>query len=187
MTQSVELLLDDELDTQIRRAWAVLLAAGLPSQGRHPAPTNRPHVTLTVAGSVLPYLETALKAELTGRLPVPFRLSGLLVFGERGERGGRGGRGELGGRHVLARAVVPNTELLELQASCAALFDRLPGISPLLQPGSWTPHITLARNLAPEAVGTAIALLGDLPEVSSGAAVAVRRWDSEQQTAWRVG
>lgn len=184
MTQSVELLLDDELDTQIRRAWAVLLAAGLPSQGRHPAATNRPHVTLTVAGSVLPYLETALKAELTGRLPVPFRLGGLLVFGERG---GRGGRGERSGRHVLARAVVPNAELLELHASCAALFDRLPGTSPLLQPGSWTPHITLARNLTPEALGTAIALLGDIPELGTGAAVAVRRWDSEQQTAWRVG
>jgi 2'-5' RNA ligase len=174
VTQSVELLLDDELDAAVRREWVALLAADLPSQGRHTSETNRPHVTLTVAGTVLPYIETALKAELTGHLPVPVRLGGLLCFAGRG------------GRYVLARAVVPSTELLELQAACAALFDGLPGLSPQLLPGAWTPHVTLARNLPTEWVGTAFAALGELPELI-GAAVTVRRWDSEGRTAWRVG
>jgi 2'-5' RNA ligase len=174
VTQSVELLLDDELDAAVRRQWGLLLAADLPSQARHDAETNRPHVTLTVASSVLPYLETALKAELTGQLPVPIRLGGLLCFGGRK------------GRYVLARSVVPNSELLELQASCAALFDGLPGVSPQLLPGSWSPHVTLAHNVPSEWVGSAIGVLGEIGE-PTGTAVAVRRWDSEGRTAWRVG
>ncbi len=174
VTQSVELLLDDELDAAVRREWALLLAADLPSQGRHAGETNRPHVTLTVASSVLPYIETALKAELTGRIPVPVRLGGLLCFGGRG------------GRYLLARSVVPNSELLELQADCSALFEGSPGASPLLLPGSWTPHVTLARNVPAEWVGTAIGVLGEITEFA-GSAVTVRRWDSEGRTAWRVG
>jgi 2'-5' RNA ligase len=174
VTQSVELLLDDDLDAAVRREWAALLAAELPSQARNTAETNRPHVTLTVAASVLPYIETALKAELTGQLPVPIRLGGLLVFGGKG------------GRHVLARAVVPSVELLELQAACAALFDGLPGASRLLQPGAWTPHVTLAHNLPSEWVGNAVGAIGEVAELT-GNAVTVRRWDSEGRTAWRVG
>ena len=174
VTQSVELLLDDDLDAAVRREWEALLAAGLPSQGRHTGETNRPHITLTVASSVLPYLEIALKAELTGQLPVPVRLGGVLVFGGRD------------GRHVLARSVVPNDELLELQGSCAALWDGQPGVSPQLQPGAWSPHVTLARKVPAEAIGTAIGVLGEIPELA-GNAVAVRRWDSEGRTAWRVG
>lgn len=174
MTQSVELLLDDDLDAAVRREWAVLRAADLPSQARNAGETTCPHITLTIASSVLPYIETAVKAELTGRLPVPVRLGGLLCFGGRG------------GRYVLARSVVPNTELLELQASCAALFDGLPGVSPLLQPGAWTPHVTLAHNLQSEWVGSAINVLGEVRE-PGGAGVAVRRWNSEGRTAWLVG
>ena len=174
VTQSVELLLDDDLDAEVRREWAVLLAADLPSQARHTAETTRPHITLTIASSVLPYIETALKAELTGRLPVPVRLGGLLCFGGRA------------GRYVLARSVVPNSELLELQASCAELFDGLPGVSPQLMAGAWTPHVTLAHNLPSEWIGSAINVLGEIREIG-GSAVTVRRWDSEGRTAWRVG
>jgi 2'-5' RNA ligase len=180
VTQSVEVLLDDELDAAVRREWVALAAAGLPSQARHTGDTNRPHVTLCVASSVLPYIETALKAALTGRLPLTTRLGGLLCFAARD------------GRQVLARAVVPSPELLALQATCAGLFDGLPGTSPLLQPGAWTPHVTLARNLPTEEVSAAIAALGRIEERGritelTGRAVAVRRWDSDTRTAWLVG
>src|SRR4051812_41528355 len=174
VTQSVELLLDDDLDAAVRAEWDALLAAQLPSQGRHTGETNRPHITLTIAASVPPYLETALKAELTGQLPVPVRLGGLLIFAGRG------------GRYVLARSVVVNSDLLELQASCAALFEGLPGTSATLRPGFWTPHVTLARNVPAAAVGTALEVLGDLLDLA-GSGPAVRRWDSERRTAWRVG
>jgi 2'-5' RNA ligase len=174
VTQSVELLLDDELDAAVREQWAALAAAGVPSQAQHTGETNRPHITLTVAGAVLPYLETAIKAALTGKVPLPIRLGGLLCFGGRG------------GDQVLARAVVPSIALLELQADCAALFDGLPGVSPLLQPGSWFPHVTLARKVPVAQAGSAIAALGANTALV-GNAVAVRRWDSEARSAWRVG
>ena len=174
MTQSVELLLDAELEAAVRREWDLLAAVGLPSQAQHTAETNRPHITLTVASAVLPYLETALKASLTGKVPLPVRLEGLLCFAGRG------------GHQVLARAVVPNTELLNLQADCAALFDGLPGVSPLLQPGNWLPHVTLAMKVPTAQVGSAFAVLGGRTELA-GTAVAVRRWNSDNQTAWKVG
>lgn len=174
MTQSVELLLDDVTDAAVRAQWAALAAADLPSQARHTGESNAPHVTLSVASSVLPYIEIALKAALTGRIPLPLRLGGLLCFAGRP------------GHHVLARSVVPSAGLLDLQATVAELFDGLPGASPLLQPDGWTPHVTLARNLPTEWIGTAIAALGPSPELA-GTAAAARRWDSDARTTWKVG
>jgi 2'-5' RNA ligase len=173
MTQSVELLLDDELDAAVRAQWATLAAAGLPSQAQHTGETNRPHITLTVAGAVPPYVEIALKSALTGRLPLAVRLGGVLCFAGRD------------GRQVLARTVVPTAELLELQAICAELFDGLPGSDRHLQPGAWSPHVTLARRLTPDQVGSALAVLGADPD-PAGHAVAVRRWDSDARTAWQI-
>ena len=54
MAHSVELLFDQSTDAAIRRQWAALADAGLPSQANHPSPTNRPHVTLTVAQRIDP-------------------------------------------------------------------------------------------------------------------------------------
>ena len=162
----------------MRRQWAALAAAELPSQARHTGETNRPHITLTVAAVVPAYLETALKAALTGRLPIPVRLGGLLCFTERGPRGA--------GRHVLTRAVVPHEQLLDLQATCADLFDGLPGASPQLVPGAWSPHVTLAHHLSNAQLSAAFAVLAEATE-RTGTAVHARRWDSDQRTAWLVG
>jgi 2'-5' RNA ligase len=176
VTQSLELLLDDDLDQAVRQEWAALAAAGLPSQAAHTGETNRPHVTLCVASALPAYLETAIKAALTGRLPVALRLGAPLCFPARG------------GKVVLARLVVPTVELLELQATCATLFAGLPGGGGhRMEPGGWTAHVTLARHLPAEQVGTALAALGDDRLDAEGAAVAVRRWDSDARTAWLVG
>ena len=177
MTQSVELLLDDEQDAAVRGQWALLAAAGLPSQARHTGATNRPHITLTLAGAVPAYLEIALKSALTGRLPIPIRLGGLICFAGRGETGAA--------VQVLARSVVPNLELLELQATCAELFSDLTGLSPDLQPGAWSPHVTLAHRLPAHQVSTAILALGRHQELA-GTGVEVRRWNSDTQDAWLV-
>jgi hypothetical protein len=173
MTQSVELLLDDEVDAAVRAQWATLAAAGLPSQARHTGETNRPHVTLTIASRVQPYVEVALKAALTGRLPIPVQLGGLLCLTARD------------GRHVLARSVVPTVELLDLQAVAAELFESEPGISAHLQPGGWSPHVTLAMKMTADQVGSALAVLGENPDLD-GTAVAIRRWDSDARTAWQI-
>ncbi len=41
---SVEALLDATTDTAVRKEWAALAEAGLPSQAAHRGPTNAPHV-----------------------------------------------------------------------------------------------------------------------------------------------
>lgn len=170
VTQSLELLLDDALDAGVRAQWALLIEAGLPSQGRHPGESNAPHVTLAVAGKVPSGIEDALQP-LAARVPVDIRLGGLLCFGRRD------------GRQILVRPVVVTGALLELQAQAAGLFAGLPGTDPLLGPGRWTPHVTLGRGFRPGQVGAAIEALGYLPE-SAGRAVAVRRWDSDAKRTW---
>ena len=62
MVQSVELLLEPEAERGVVRVWEALLEAGLPSQARHTAPSNRPHVTLVAEVGA----ETALSEADTG-------------------------------------------------------------------------------------------------------------------------
>jgi hypothetical protein len=157
--RTVELLPDAALDAAVRDAWARLAAAGLPSLGRHPHPTNRPHLTLASAPE-LPPLDPVL-----GALPVPVRLAGVLAFG--GERG------------ALAWAVVPSRALLDLHAGVAAALD-LPDDSHHA-PGRWTPHLSLALRTTPQERAAAVALLAGLPEVD-GAFTAARSYDGVTRT-----
>ena len=196
MVQSVELLLDDELDAVVRAQWRALADAGLPSQARHTGPTNRPHVTLAVSFRRWPEAVEAALRDAVGPLPLPVRLGGLVTFGQ-------------GGRYVLARLVVPSSGLLALHARIAAAVaadhpDPDPDPDPdhidapgHLAVGRWTPHVTLARRidaaLFPAALG-ALAAHGPLgaerntersAEVD-GAGVTVRRWDGDAGHAWAI-
>jgi hypothetical protein len=49
---SLELVLDARTDASVRREWALLKAAGPPSQARHTGASNRPHVTLLVRSAL---------------------------------------------------------------------------------------------------------------------------------------
>lgn len=171
MVQSVELLLDEESEASVRGRWRALAAAGLPSQARHAGASNAPHVTLAVATSLPGEVEAALPA-LVGGLPLPVRIGSPILFGRR--------------RHVLALLVVPSAELLALQAAVAEALDGCAGTSELLQPGRWTPHVTLARNLRTDHVGEALEALrtpGE-PLEGDGQVVAARRWDGDRRVAW---
>ena len=81
MVQSVEILLDEAAEQVVRGQWVLLADAGLPSQARHTGTTNRPHITLAVARSLDQVQETAVAAAVSGCIPTPLRLGGLLVFG----------------------------------------------------------------------------------------------------------
>lgn len=167
--QSAELLLDEALDSAVRAQWQWLAAAGLPSQARHTGPTNAPHVTLAVRESIPQAYDAALAA--AAGLPLAVRLGGLVVFAHR--------------RCVLARAVVPTEELLALHA---CVYDALTGAGPgpdNLAPSRWTPHVTLARGLTSEQVGSAVAVLSRTAE-AAGQAVALRRWDGAARRAWTL-
>lgn len=159
MVQSVELLLDDRGETEIRRQWAVLAEAGL---GNRRAETYRPHITVAVAREIWPRIDHAL--ERLAFEPLPIRLGGLLVFGAR--------------RPILVRAVVVTADLLTLHRRVSEVVSPCPGIPATMAPGAWTPHVTLARRVPPERLGDAMRAVAADTDFRS-LIVGVRRWDGE--------
>ncbi len=165
MVQSVELLLDDTADAEIRRQWELLSEAGVHS----PAPDHRPHITLAVARQIWPRLDQALAAQEFR--PLPVRLGGLIVFGSRNP--------------ILVRLVVPTESLLDLQRRVYTVIAQCPGVPANVRPDAWTPHVTLARRLRPQQLGEAIHVVAsdrDFPATVVG----IRRWDGDQRREWPV-
>lgn len=173
MAHSIELLLDDPADRRIRRDWQTLVEAGLPSQARIDASTNRPHITLFAAPR-LPATESirAVLAPSGAILPVIARIGAPIVFGHHD-------------RFVLARSVVPNADLLHLheyvytQMTTAQLPEE-----PFahLAPGAWTPHITLARRLRADQVGAALPLLDPTTDLAEVSLETLRHWNSDTRS-----
>ncbi len=181
MAHSIELLLDPHSDAAIRSQWQALADAGLPSQLRVSSPTNRPHVTLVAAARISPAVDEALRA-LAGRLAFDCVVGAPLVFGPK-PRGG--------GRHTLARLIVPSAELLALHAVVYRLA--LPHVDgqpyPHCRPGHWTPHVTLARRLTAAEIGPALAVVHEGADEGAGDGAGdgaarmtkLRRWDGDQR------
>jgi 2'-5' RNA ligase len=171
VTQSVELTLDADTDRSVREAWARLAAAGLPTEQRStPSPSHRPHVTLFAADRLDPAADAALP-DLVAGLDLRLRLGALLAFGPR--------RGSV----VLARQVVVDRSLLDLQTAVAALCGADPDGH--FGPGRWTPHVTLARRVPVDRLSAVVQALGDLPELAA-VSRGCRRWDGEQRVSWEL-
>jgi 2'-5' RNA ligase len=171
MVHSVELVLDAALDDQVRDEWQLLLDADLPSQARHTGASNAPHVTLGVADHIDAAAERAL-AHVDYGAGLALRLGGLLVFGGR--------------TSVLARAVVPTSHLLATHAAVDLALGDVAGRPDTTRPGSWTPHVTLARRLDRAQLAAALAALAARPRELTGTIRCGRRWDSGSRTTWDV-
>jgi hypothetical protein len=169
MVHSIELVFDADTETAIRHLWNDLAAAGVPSQ----APAARPHVTLTVAERIDPQVDVLLSS-VPGRLPLDCTLGATLLFGRS--------------QAVLARLVVPTTELLAVQAEvyrcCAPHL--VPGAMAHARPGQWTGHVTLARRVKPAQLGRALRIAGRPAEIA-GCFVGLRRWDGNTRTEHPIG
>jgi 2'-5' RNA ligase len=169
VTQSVELLLDDAVDTAIRSQWDRLADAGLPTARRaEPSPQHAPHVTLwagqqlgAAADSVLPQLVTDLELELV--------IGGILLFGPR-----RSG-------WVLVRQVLVSTELLAVQQRVAQVCGSGYG---QFGDGRWSPHITLARRVDGDQIDLALRALAHAPTELTATVRRARRWDGDRKVAW---
>lgn len=162
---SIELVLDAATDAAVRCEWRALADAGFSSLAAHTAASNRPHVTL-LAGAGLPALDLADAF----RLPTPVTLGAPVLFGS-------------GDRRVLARAVVPTAEILDLHRvvhESAAGFE----LAPFSSPGEWMPHVSLARRLKLTDVPAALELIGGDVD---GHFVEARRWDAATKTITVVG
>lgn len=158
---ALELLPDAAGREAVLEDWRALRDAGLPSQLDHRGETNAPHVT-ALAAPRLPADDRA--AELLGPLlPVPARLSGVLLLG--------------GDRVTLARAVDVD------DAVVAAVLDLRRGVPDLRHRG-WLPHVTLGRRLLRSEVSSALEVIGrsDVDLVLTE----LRRWDPEAGTVTTV-
>ncbi len=70
MVHSVEVLFDSETESAIRGIWDGLMAVGVRSQAAHKSPSNRPHVTLTVADRMDDAVTAALRPALARLAPL---------------------------------------------------------------------------------------------------------------------
>lgn len=165
---SVELIPDAELDRAVRDDWDRLLAADLPSAGRNPAPSNRPHITLAVRDR----LEPSAFAGVAALLPVPVELGGVVLLGHKN-------------RYVLARHVVVSAPLLALHRAVAELAGRPEPHYSNTGIDRWTPHMTLARGLSADRLATAMRLI-KAPNIV-GQATSARVWDAETRTVTTLG
>jgi hypothetical protein len=173
MVHSVELLFDAETDAAVRRIWDDLAQAGIRSLAGHRSPTNRPHVTVTVAEHIDGGVDEAL-VPLLDRLPLSCVIGAPMLFGA--------------GPFTLVRLVVPSAELLSLHADvhrvCLPQMAERP--LPHADPGRWTPHVTLARRVPADQLATAVALPRgnrDLP----ARVVGLRHWDGNLKIAHLIG
>lgn len=167
MTLSVELLLDARSEEAVREEWIALEARGFSSLAAHVSESNRPHISVF---SSAVSIDTGLLSGADIAVPFEIRLGSPVLFGS-------------GPRRVLARSVIPSLPMLELHTAVhRQLGPRAMTMSPgdsQLVPGSWMPHVTLARRLRLASLAEALELIGgDI----HGQVVGVRRWDSESRT-----
>lgn len=174
MVHSVELTFDRDTDAAVRRLWNDLADAGIRSQAAHRSPSNRPHVTLTVAAAMADGVDAAL-APLAARLPLRCVLGAPMLFGRR--------------TFTLVRLVVPSAELLDMHSAvhetCLPYLGEA-GPLPHAAPGQWTPHVTLARRLSGEQLPTALGLAGMAQDIAA-TAVGLRHWDGDQRVEHPIG
>ncbi len=172
MVHSVELLFDTETEAAIREIWTDLADSGIGGLAGQSSPSNRPHITLTVAEDIAEGIGEGLDQSLRTvleRLPLACVIGGPTLFG--------------GGRAVtLVRTVVPSARLLDLHAEVHRIAGpHMPkGPLPHAAPGHWTPHVTLARRVAPEQLGTAVTRRGLFREIRA-TAVGLRHWDGKRR------
>ncbi|WP_424447730.1 2'-5' RNA ligase family protein [Microbacterium arborescens] len=162
---SVELLADGETEAAMRGDWQRLIEADLPSAGRHPSESNRPHVTVAVRDELAE--DAADRLAMLGEvLPVACRVGGVVVFPARD-------------RFVLARPVIVTADLLHFHARTVGVLGPPPEDYAVTAIDRWTPHITLARRMTAEQVGRALEVVGAASV--EGRFTGLRLWDAQQK------
>ncbi len=89
---------------------------------------------------------------------------------------------------VLARLVVPTSELLALHAEAHRLCRPhvMPAPMPNCLPGQWTAHVTLARRVGGAQLGRALRVAGRPAEIH-GSIAGLRRWDGNKKVEHLIG
>lgn len=131
MSRGVVLWPDARASDTLRAIWDRLADHGLPSMATESHRLHVPHVSLIVADQ-LPLAETLDAVGLVPSSPIPFLVEavGLVPAGH------------------LVLTLTPNRTLLEEQARVhRAALAHARNAWPHYAPGSWLPHLTMARSL----------------------------------------
>lgn len=173
MVHSVELTFDPDTDARVRRVWDDLTRAGVRSLASNTSPSNRPHITVTVAEEMDEAVDTALRPVLE-RLPLACTIGAPMLFGGR--------------VFTLVRLVVPSDELLALHRRVHELcLPHMPnGALAHADPGQWTPHVTLARRVAPDKLPAALTLRSVGRDIR-GVLTGLRHWDGNNRIEHPIG
>lgn len=168
--RTIELLPDPVSCRLVREAWERLAAAGLPSLAGHRHPTNRPHLTLATCDDLPAPVWTRLAAVLSVP-PPPLRVTALHRYEGR--------------VRVLVWRLDPDPALLAVHGAVWRALTGTPEtgrLNPLHRPGSWDPHLTLARsrNPAQDWTGAGHVLADTCP--GPGTFTAARSYDSSTRT-----
>lgn len=159
MALAVCLLLDPPGDAAVRRLWARLEEAGVPSLASHTHGRHVPHLTYAVLRAWdLDAVAAALGA-LPARPTVRLHLDALGLFRRS--------------RCWLAPALTPDLEPRQ-HAVVDAVIGAGADLHTHYRPGEWTPHVTLAPRLHLEHLATVAHLVNDvLPLVATGSGAAL--------------
>jgi 2'-5' RNA ligase len=154
MALAVCLLLDPPADATVRRLWARLEEAGVPSLASHTHGRHVPHLTLAALHSWDLDAVLAASAGLPAQPPLRLRLDALGVF--------RRSRCWLA--PALSLDLAPRQEaVVEAVTATGAELHRH------YRPGDWVPHVTLAPRLRLQHLPTVAGLVNDVLPVAGTA------------------
>jgi len=145
---AIELYFDPVTEQAMRAVWHTLAAAGLTAT--LPASGARPHVSLAVCPTLAP---EAYRDELAGfargAAPLDLTLASVGTFP--------------GAEGVVFLAPVVTRPLLRLHAALHRRLASRAASWPYYRPGHWVPHCTVAADLPPERVPSAVDLCRRAP------------------------
>lgn len=129
---AIELLFDDEMESQLMALLGEIRSAGLPSPLLDWK--MRPHVSLMLGTDVSAALEHAVEKFAARTSPIPILLDSICAFP--------------GGKGVVYLGPVVNRALLSLHAEAnTAMASAFGELDPLYAPDRWMPHCTVAVGL----------------------------------------
>lgn len=154
--ESLDLVPDERGLHAVQAVWTRLADAGLPSQAGHRSPTNKVHLTLAEAPSVVEPARAG--ASVGAMLPLTLPVTGLVVLGSA--------------RCAVALLVSAPPELL---AAVAELRTALGHADP-----PWVPHVTLARQVPRAQAGRVVDAVGP-HGISALRFVQLRHWQPQSR------
>ncbi|MFC5286822.1 2'-5' RNA ligase family protein [Actinokineospora guangxiensis] len=156
MAQGVAVFFDDAADSAVRKLWARLDAAGLPSERAFP-----PHLSFALASDIPAKTRAALRAELRVLHVPSLQFAALSTFATT--------------ENVLMLSAVTDPELLAVHSAVHdVLAGRVRNPSAYYMPGSWVPHCTLVHEVSDDQLVRGFGAVFPVPQLRARvAAVAV--------------